>query len=197
MPLDHGSPHAADLQELAEDMLDVLQRLGNLERQMQETVAGVSDLKRILEESAAQHSRALDAMRAEVTGDRRAIALRLLFEPVAAAIDSLELVARGLDSAVEQKAYGQVKAAAATLANVLLALGYQRFDVARGEPFDGARMQCFGYADGEPGVVLNVLQPGYSASNVVIRPARVLIADPAASIPKLDPSADQGGEREA
>ena len=180
MPDDEAARAATDFQEVAEDMLDVLQRLGNLERKVQEAVNALGDLRRSMEESAAQQARMLEAVRAEISGERRAFATRALFEPVASALDSLELLARGLKGAREQAAQTQVRAAAATLANVILALGYQRFDVVRGEPFDGTRMQCFGYAEGEQGVVLSVVQPGYSASNVVIRPARVLIADPAA-----------------
>jgi hypothetical protein len=178
MDEDRPTPPIA-LEEIAEDMLDVLQRLGNLERGMQDAGAGIAGLRRALEETAIQQRKSLDTIRSEVVGDRRSLVLRLVFDPVAAAIDSLEMLGRGLDATREQAAYGQITAAAATLANVLLALGYQRFDTVAGEAFDPNRMQCFGYVAGDPGVVLEALHPGYSAANIVIRPARVLIADPA------------------
>jgi molecular chaperone GrpE (heat shock protein) len=66
-----------------------------------------------------------------------------------------------------------------TLANLLQAIGYVRFEVNPGEPFDPSRMQCLGYRQGKTGVVLEVLQPGYAAAGSVVRPAGVLIADPA------------------
>jgi molecular chaperone GrpE (heat shock protein) len=174
-----GVPSAA-LEELADDMLEVLQRLGNLERQSQETAAAIAEMRRYLQEATNHHSRAVDGLRAEVNGDRRGIALKLIFEPVAAALDSLDMLRQGLDPASDGRAYGQLTAAAATLSNVLAALGFERFDAALGESFDPRRMQSFGHADGEPGVVLGILHPGYTASSTVVRPASVLTADPSA-----------------
>lgn len=184
-----GTSEALD--ELADDMLQVLQQLGAVERQGRDLAAGVAELTRSVREGAAQQTRAVDLVRAEVSGERRGASLRLIFEPVVSSLESLELFARGLDPAREQAAFAQITAAAATLSNLLLALGFERFDVARGQPFDPNRMQCLGYAAGEPGIVLDVLQPGYSTGGTVVRPARVLIADPS-----LPPSQPQGDHRE-
>jgi molecular chaperone GrpE (heat shock protein) len=186
MDTEEATQPTPGLEEIAEDMLDVLQRLGNLERSVQE-------LRRTVDESGSQQRRILDQIRSEVAGDRKSVATRVVFDQVAAALDSLELLGRGLDATRDQSAYAQVTAAVATLANVLLALGYQRFDISRGDPFDSNRMQCFGYAVGEQGVVLEALHPGYSSANIVIRPARVLIADPATAL--NDTSTSKGGAR--
>ncbi|HEY6138665.1 MAG TPA: nucleotide exchange factor GrpE [Thermoanaerobaculia bacterium] len=169
---------SAALDELADGMLDIVQRLANLERQSQESSAAIAELRRYTQDAVNHHSRTLEALRAEAAGERKLLALRSTFEPVASALDSLELLRQGLDGRSDQRAYGQLTAAAATLANVLTALGFERFDVAAGEPFDPNRMQCFGYAEGEPGLVLQALQPGYTAASIVVRPASVLIAAP-------------------
>jgi molecular chaperone GrpE (heat shock protein) len=171
----------AAIEEIADGMLDILQRLANLERQWQESGTAIAELRRYTQDSANHHSRTLEALRAEVAGERKSLALRMIFEPVATALDSLEMLRQGLVSEADQHAHGQLTAAVATLANTLTALGFERFDVAAGERFDPNRMQCFGYAEGEPGLVLEALQPGYTAASVVVRPASVLIADPSTS----------------
>lgn len=189
-PAGQATTGSDPLDELAEDMLQVLQQLGAVERQVRETAAGVADLRRAVHEGTAQQNRAIENVRAEVVGERRGMALRMVFEPVVSALESIELFARGLDPARDQAAFAQITAVAATLANLLLALGFERFDVARGDAFDPHRMQCFGYAAGPPGVVLDILQPGYATGGVVVRPARVLIADPSL------PPEPQGEDRE-
>jgi molecular chaperone GrpE (heat shock protein) len=117
-------------------------------------------------------------VRNDLAESRKGLALRSVFDPTALALDQLEAIRRGFDPEKEQAIYGQVSAATSTLSNLLQSFGFTRFAPDLGAPFDPARMQCLGYAQGQPGVVLQVLRPGYLAGEMLVRPAGVLIADP-------------------
>ena len=152
----------AALHELAQDMLDVIQRLNALESLMGQTL------------------RAVDTLRAELVGERRTFAVRALFDAAVRAVDTLEILSRSKEPSAEAVAM-QVNAARVTLSNLLQAIGFSRFDVPVGDVYEPARMQCFGYAEGPPGIVLEAVQPGYAAGALIVRPAGVLIADPTAA----------------
>jgi molecular chaperone GrpE (heat shock protein) len=165
------------LHELAEDMLDVMQRLGTAEQLLHDTTAVLDRLTRLVEHGAAQQARSMEQLRQDLTGERRGLIVRGLFDSVVTALDSLEILARACESDGQPLGM-QLQATCATLGNLLRSIGFSRFDVARGDTFQPARMQCFGYAEGPAGVVLEAVQPGYAASDTVVRPAGVLIADP-------------------
>lgn len=176
------APTPADaLEEIAEDMEDVVHRLGRLERQAQETTASVTTLQSTFAEHSAYQYKIVESLRREVAGDRKGLAMRAVFDPTAAALDQLEAICRGFNPSKDQAAFGQVSAAIATLENLLQSLGYSRFTPDIGDSFDPGRMQCMGYVDGNAGVVLQVLRKGYLAGDILVRPAGVLIADPGTS----------------
>lgn len=187
-----SSPDA--IEEIAEDMLDVIQRLGSVEQQVQQAVVVIASVNQAISDQSAYQHRLVEALRRDLLAERRAISYRFLFEPMVSALDSLEMIGRGFDPARDQRSYGQTQAAIGTLANLLQAIGFVRFEVQPGDRFDPARMQCLGYAEGEPGLVLQVLQPGYIGAGAVIRPAGVLIADPApkAVIDSVEPASTRG-----
>ena len=183
------------LEEIAEDMEDVIQRLGRLERQSQETALAVTALRDIVAEHSSYQYRLVESVRNDLADSRKGLALRSVFDPTALALDQLEAILKGFDPEKEQAIYGQVSAATSTLSNLLQSFGFTRVAPDVGAPFDPARMQCLGYAQGQPGVVLQVLRPGYLAGEILIRPSGVLIADPE---PKADASpASQEGKEES
>jgi hypothetical protein len=175
-----GRPASPDdaLEEIAEDMEDVVQRLGRLERQGQETVSAVTALRDVVGEHSSYLYRLVESVRNDLVENRKGLALRSVFEPMALALDQFEAIRKGFDPEHEQAAYGQVSAAMSTVSNLLQSFGFTRFAPAPGVPFDAARMQCLGYAPGQPGVVLQVLRPGYTMGETLARPAGVLIANP-------------------
>ncbi len=166
------------LEEIAEDMEDVIQRLGRLEQQTQETASAVAALRDVIAEHSSYQHRLVESVRSDLSEGRKGLALRSVFDPAAGALDQLEAIRKGFDPQKEQAVYGQVSAATSTLSNLLQSLGFTRFVPELGDPFDPTRMQCLGYAQGKPGVVLQVLRPGYLAGETLVRPSGVLIADP-------------------
>ena len=167
----------SQLQELVEDMVGIVQSLSRLEHQAAEFGANLSSFGHQLHTVADSQSRLQEEVRRELTSERRAFALRLIFEPIAGALDSLELIRKGLDPTASPEVFRQLSSAIAVVANLVQSLGFARFEPAIGESFDGNRMECFGYAEGNPGEVVGVLQPGYMAAGLVARPAGVLLAD--------------------
>jgi molecular chaperone GrpE (heat shock protein) len=182
------------LEEIAEDMVDVVRRLGKLERLAQETASMVTSMRDSFAEQSSYQYRLVEALRRDLESERRGLALRSLFEATAGALDQLEMVGKGFDPVQHQEAYGQVAAAVATLSNLIQSLGFTRFLPQVGEAFDPARMQCLGYTPGEPGMVLQVLRPGYLAGGTLVRPSGVLIADP--EIQRAAEAYSSGGEVE-
>jgi molecular chaperone GrpE len=144
-----------------------------------ELEARVEQLTEAVRASGADTARALEAMHRDLVGERRALATRTVFEAVAAALDSLGTMRDGLEGERDRRMHTQLRAVIGTLTNVLQELGFSQFDAKVGEPFDPARMESLGYADGERGVVLATVRPGYRADDAVVRAAGVLIADPA------------------
>lgn len=153
------------LEELAEDMLQLRERLDRLETSLRESVAGLA--------------RAVSAIHRDLLSERRALAARHAFDAVLPTLDSFRLMRQGLESAgTDADIRAQLTGVILALTQLLQGLGFAEFEAEVGEKFDPARMQCAGYAEGEAGVVLAAVQPGYRAHDIVVRPAGVLIADP-------------------
>jgi molecular chaperone GrpE (heat shock protein) len=180
--VDHPDP-GDQLRVLADSIARLEERQAGLERRVEEAVAAIK-------ESGATAARALGAMQRDLVGERRGLATRVVFEAVVAALDSLAAMRDGLDGERDGRMLTQIRAVHGTLTNVLQALGFSRFEAEVGEPFDPARMEPLGYAEGARGVVLAAVRPGYLAENAVVRAAGVLIADPAG------PSDGSGAGRE-
>jgi molecular chaperone GrpE (heat shock protein) len=166
-------------QEIAEDMLNVLERLSAIERLVRD------------------QARASEALRRDLVGAHRALAVRSVFDAVASALDSLESVRLGLGPDAPGRAHTQLGLAASVLNILLQTLGFERFDVVPGEQFLPDRMECLGYAEGEPGRVLEVVRAGYCTGELVVRPAGVLIADPAARNSRTGQQAEAAPESAA
>jgi len=159
---------AADaLEEIAEDLLDLLRRQRAMEEAQQELAARLATIERTLQ-----------ALRRDLLEERKALAGRHAFDAVAPLVDSLRLTLAGLGEESDRTVRAPIAAVVGSLSNLLQGLGVVAFDVEAGEPFDALRMECLGYADGPPGVVIEMAQPGYRAGETVVRPAGVLIADP-------------------
>ena len=78
-------PSADALEEIAEDMEDVVHRLGRLERQAQETTALVTALQTTFAEHSSYQYKLLESLRRDVAGDRKGLAIRVVLDPTAAA----------------------------------------------------------------------------------------------------------------
>src|SRR4051794_165924 len=84
------SDTAAALEELADDMLGVMQRLEQIEQRQ----VTLDESVRALGSGA---TRSIDALRRDLIGEHRALSLRQFANAVGPALDSLITVRRGID----------------------------------------------------------------------------------------------------
>lgn len=167
------------LNEIAEDMLQVLKDLKELQRRQAEIEARLEQLS----QGHLATARELDNLRRDLLGERKALAAINVFKTIVPRLDSLRIMQRKLpkkDSSTRQQLQGIMDA----LTLILQGLGYMEFKVQLKEPFDPERMECCGYADGPLGMVLGLERPGYLAQEQVVRPAGVLIANPKKPVQK-------------
>lgn len=171
------SDDSAGLDELAEDMLDVLERMHEVSRGQQQLrgalVEGLTELGRAQRQQAVE----LDGLRRDLLGDHRARAHATAFDALHPAIDHIELVCASLDGHDDERRMA-LASTLSVLRRAVQTLGYRPFTPELGEPFDPTEMECLDYGDGDPGVVLAVLRPGYRANGMLARPCGVQIAEP-------------------
>jgi len=90
-------------------------------------------------------------------------------------VDNLERALRSAEDGEQHLAEG-VRLVHSELIAVLERNGIQQFDPA-GDKFDPAEHEALSVRDdGEPGVVLDVVEKGYRANGTVLRPARVVVS---------------------
>ena len=90
-------------------------------------------------------------------------------------VDNLERALTSAEDGEQHLAEG-VRLVHAELIAVLERNGIQQFDPA-GDKFDPSEHEALSVRnDGEPGVVLEVVERGYRANGTVLRPARVVVS---------------------
>jgi molecular chaperone GrpE len=90
-------------------------------------------------------------------------------------VDNLERALSSAEEGEQHLAQG-VRLVHAELIAVLERNGVEQFDPA-GDKFDPTEHEALSVrADGEPGVVLDVIEKGYRANGTVLRPARVVVS---------------------
>ena len=169
------------LEDLADDLLHLVKRVGAIEGRLTDMSTRVDELLQIARDQASVNARAVDAMRRDLLADRRTQAVRHAFDAVSPILDGLGAMQAALDPLSDDRLRAQLAAIMASLRSLLQGLGFVEFHAAAGEAFDPARMRVAGYAAGPADVVLASLHPGYLADGTVARPAGVLIADPTAA----------------
>jgi molecular chaperone GrpE (heat shock protein) len=166
------------IEEIADDMLTLLQKIKDIESAQRDMLARLEQIEHTARESSRFHGRELDSLRRDLLGERKAMSAMTVFNTVVPTLDSLRAMHGKLHHSKDARTRQQLDAVIQAIGVALRGLGFAEFEAAKGEPFDPSRMECLGYAKGEPGVVLDTLRPGYLAQETVIRPAGVLIADP-------------------
>jgi molecular chaperone GrpE (heat shock protein) len=170
------------LEEIADDMLRLMQCV----KAVQDAVAGLQarmdQMEQTIQASSRAYAHEIHTMRTSLVGERKASAALTTLGAVAGWMDSLSEMRDRLTSQKDAKLRNQLDAVLDRSIMMLRTLGFEEFQVCEGDPFDPARMECVGYADGLPGIVLTARRPGYHASGKIVRPAGVVIADPRSGI---------------
>jgi hypothetical protein len=174
-----GAPAVAEtLEELADDMLDLLRRVELIERMQAALVDRLDEVARAVREGTQLSWGQFEALRRDLLGDRRAQAALGAFRASLPAFDTFVALRDGLPPDTDSPVRRQAVAAVDSLERYYRGLGIEPFQVRTGEPFDPERMECLGYAEGDVGVVLEVVRAGHRTAEAVVRPAGVVLAVP-------------------
>ncbi len=172
-----GDDHAEVLNEIADDVLAVRRQIRDLETGQQSLGAKIDASQETWSQSAHTIAKEIDGLRRELLGERRHLALADLFGEVLPLVDRLKIMRAELNAKRDARMIAQVDGVVESLTSCLRRLGCRELNVAVGAPFDPSRMECVSYVNqGEPGVVLGVVQNGYVCGQVVLRPATVKVA---------------------
>ena len=195
-------PHGDDrLDELLEDQLEVLRQVQTLAVEQTRQSQRLDALAESVRGMATTTHQGLSRLRTELLSESKGVAhlrtLEALVEPYDRLSNMCEALQRQRNAAKPsqrsrrrkskqddsaESVHNQLRAVVMILERAIRDLGFERFEVQVGEPFDPEQMQCSpDYAEGEPGIVLKVMKPGYRAGNAVVIPAEVVIADPLAA----------------
>lgn len=191
-----ASPDRVEQSDLGEQVRALADRISELEERQAGLQGRLEEATAAMQKAGGETARALGAMHRDLVGERRGLATRAVFEAVVAAVDALTAMRDGLEGERDGRMQTQIRAVLGTLTNVLQALGFSQFEARVGEPFDPARMESLGYADGARGIVLGMVRPGYLAEDAVVRAAGVLIADPAAGTAPREAESQPNDARE-
>jgi hypothetical protein len=184
-PLLAGPPSLLD--ELVEDMMHVLQRLQAIEEGIGRLQGRIEQLGARSDETGRAIAGELSSQRRDLLGERKGVLARGLFNAVVGHIDALRAMRQGLYDPKgnleknNRRTADHLDAIEITLLTALQGMGFNEFHAKVGDPFSPSSMECLGYARGERGVVLRVVRSGFVASEGVVRPAGVYIAEPVKS----------------
>lgn len=162
------------------------EQMKTLEAQLAERTA---DLQRVQAEFANYRKR--------VERDRVAVREQALASVLAELLPVLDDIGRARDHGELEGGFRQV---AESLESTLTKLGLVRFGE-KGEPFDPTVHEALMHSyssEATETTCVEILQPGYSVSGRVLRPARVAVAEPTESFPDEEraDSAEAGDEND-
>jgi molecular chaperone GrpE (heat shock protein) len=165
------------LDELVDDTLAMRMRLDTIQEVQGRILARLDEIAEEFR-SGQGVSREIDAMRRELLGERKHLVALTAFNALFNPLERLKLMRSDLDPGRDERMRNQLDAVLESLRLVVRGLGFREFDATPGEPFDPKRMECLGYAEGTPGLVLAAVRPGYLVDGLVVRAAGVLTTDP-------------------
>lgn len=177
-PSNDSHKTAGLFEEIAEDMLDLLQQIRLLEKGQSELFGRLDRIERALHDATRLHACEIDTLRRDLLGDNKSMNALSVFNTVVLTLDALRAMHAKLHSSKDARTRTQLNAVIQSLSTTLRGLGFAEFQATKGEPFDPARMECLGFLKGKPGIVLNIIRPGYVAHERVVRPVGVMLADP-------------------
>ena len=163
------------LEEMADDMLHLLQRTAKIESSLNALHTLISKVSDTQERNHREQLIETGKIKTELISERKAAIARATFNAVLPAIESLSLNMKALDSMEDGKIINQMQVVIDMLLGILQSLGFQSFSAGIGDTFDPLSMECFGYTEGEPGKVSAVECCGYRTDGGLAKPCRVLL----------------------
>jgi molecular chaperone GrpE len=166
-----GEEDPANEQEILEQTDEASEQTDEASEQTEEASANYLELAQRIQ-ADFENYRKRAAREAAAAGERAKSGLVRELLPI---VDNLERALTSAEDGEQHLAEG-VRLVHAELIAVLERNGIQQFDPA-GDKFDPSEHEALSVKnDGEPGVVLEVVERGYRANGTVLRPARVVVS---------------------
>lgn len=163
------------VQEVAEDMEDVLQGMGKLEKRQANLEAKLEQLTQEIAAKAQVDAKELNRLRKDLLEEQDSLMGVGVFNLVVPTLDSLHIMLTSLDETADSRVFGQVQSILVTLENLLRRVNISAFSVEAGEDFDAARMRCEGFIESEILGVVKMTRLGYRIRDKTLREAAVLL----------------------
>ena len=166
-----GEEDPANEQEILEQTEDASEKTEEASEKTEEASENYLELAQRIQ-ADFENYRKRAAREAAAAGERAKSGLVRELLPI---VDNLERALTSAEDGEQHLAEG-VRLVHAELIAVLERNGIQQFDPA-GDKFDPSEHEALSVKnDGEPGVVLEVVERGYRANGTVLRPARVVVS---------------------
>lgn len=165
------------LEELAEDLLILLQKVKTLEINQAAVIQQMQELSRINQEQLRQHAYDMDKLRKDLLSERKALAARSTFNAILPNLDSLLILRAELPGGESNPAFLMLDAVISSLVTITQTLGIQEYESAAGAAFDPQSMECLGQEEGSANLVVKTIRRGYKYGEQVFRPCGVIIGN--------------------
>lgn len=172
-----GEPVQDSLDEIAEDMLDLLQRVQAMDARVQQISQQVVHAAQQQQGAAFTHGKELAALRSELLDERKAFVALFAFNAVIPVLDQLRQMEKGLDRDADARMLTQLSAVVGVLSTLIRNLGFEAFEAAPGDAFDPVQMECVAHESGTAGVVVRSIRAGYRCKSAVVRAAGVTLGE--------------------
>lgn len=166
------------IEEITEDVFDISRRLKAAEDTQTQLISRLNDIDKLIRDNNQASARELLNLRRDILGEHKALIAISAFNSVVSIIDSIRAMKLGLNQKRDKRLLRQLSAIESSLSTVIQGLGIHEFSVNKGDKFDPSRMECVGFGNGAPGIVLKFVRSGYIANGIVVRAAGVITADP-------------------
>lgn len=163
------------LDETAEDMLNIMERLNKIDSKIDSLNDQVSTIPQILEKSQRQYLIEQEKLKSEIIGEKKAFVNRSTFNALLPVFDSLTHYKNSMTGEESSVLYNHARGIIDLLNNTMLMLGYVSYSVNQGADFDPETMECLGFTEGGHHKVMVIDRKGFKAGTKVIRPCGVII----------------------
>ncbi len=165
------------LEELAEDLLILLQKVKTLEINQTAVIQQMQEMSRINQDQLHQHAYEMDKLRKDLLSERKALAARSTFNAILPNLDSLLILRTELPGGASHPAFMMLDAVISSLITITQTLGIQEYESAAGAAFDPQIMECLGQEEGPANLVIKTLRRGYKFGEQIFRPCGVIIGN--------------------
>lgn len=163
------------LDELADDMLEVIKKINQIESRVSALGALVQYQQQMLEGGVASIVMEMNRLKENLLSDRKEFAMRSSLNAILPSLESLGYIEEMYRDDGDARPQKQCELIKNVLTGLIRTMGYREFESKVGSDFDPYTMASAGNEEGEPGKVLRVAWPGYLFGQSVVKPCGVIL----------------------